>query len=143
MLAADHPIPQQAVRETSHIHLQPVPTAPGRHVVSYGGRRHVRADRLDDVLVLTSELVTNAVLHARTPFELGVTTTDDAVVICVGDGGGDSAEPEVLRGRESGRGIMLVRAIADDWGVGPEARPGKIVWFLFVEQLWRKAGSRA
>ena len=133
VLAADHPIPQQVARETTHIHLQPVPTAPGE------ARRFVRstatslsADRLHDVLVLTSELVTNAVLHARTPFEVGITLTDDAILICVGDGTGTKpVMPTASDGQENGRGIMLIRSIADDWGVEPtESRQGKAVWFL-------------
>lgn len=133
MLAADHPIPQQAARETTHIHLQPEPTAAGE------ARRFVRStanslrpDQLDDVLVLTSELVTNAVLHARTPFELGVTLTDDAILICVGDGTPTRPQArESTAAHENGRGIMLVRSLADDWGtLSNENRPGKVVWFL-------------
>jgi anti-sigma regulatory factor (Ser/Thr protein kinase) len=145
VLAADHPIPQQVARETTHIHLQPQPTAAGE------ARRFVRStantldpEQLDDVLVLTSELVTNAVLHARTPLELGVTLTDDAVLICVGDG--IATAPELQdsgEGQENGRGIMLVRALADDWGVLPnETRQGKVVWFL-VRAAVAEGGLRA
>jgi anti-sigma regulatory factor (Ser/Thr protein kinase) len=137
LLAAQHPIPVQAGRESQHIHLTPVPTAAGE------ARRFVRStasvlddERLDDVLVLTSELVTNAVLHARTPLEVGVSITDDVVLICVGDG--CQATPVHPSGQtpsdgsENGRGIMLIRALADDWGVLPaETRQGKAVWFLF------------
>jgi anti-sigma regulatory factor (Ser/Thr protein kinase) len=134
LLAADHPIPRQVTRSSEHIHLTPVPSAPRE------ARRFVRAtadvlddDRLHDLLVLTSELVTNAVLHARTPFEVGVTVTDDAIVICVGDGAKATPQDrEQSDRRESGRGIMLVQAMADEWGVLPaETREGKAVWFLF------------
>ncbi len=145
VLAADHPIPQQAVRETSHIHLQPVPAAARQ------ARRFVQStatslapDKLDDVLVLTSELVTNAVLHARTPLELGVILTEDAVLICVADGTLVTPQmPESSEGRENGRGIMMIRALADDWGVEPsEGRPGKVVWFLLRAAVG-EGGSRA
>jgi anti-sigma regulatory factor (Ser/Thr protein kinase) len=145
VLAAGHPIPRQAARETRHIHLQPQPTAAGE------ARRFVRStakslnpDQLDDVLVLTSELVTNAVLHARTPFELGVTLTDDAVLVCVGDGIVTAPElQESGEGQENGRGIMLVRALADDWGILPsETRQGKVVWFL-VRAADAEGGLRA
>ncbi|HSP38673.1 MAG TPA: ATP-binding protein [Frankiaceae bacterium] len=85
---------------------------------------------------LTSELVTNAVLHARTPLEVSVTVTDDVVLICVGDGSqvtpGQPNGETPSDGNENGRGIMLVRALADEWGVLPaETRHGKAVWFLF------------
>jgi anti-sigma regulatory factor (Ser/Thr protein kinase) len=143
LLAADHPIPHQVARSSEHIHLMPVPSAPGV------ARRFVRAtadvlddDRLHDLLVLTSELVTNAVLHARTPFEVGVTVTDDVVVICVGDGAKATPQDrEQSDRRESGRGIMLVQAMADEWGVLPaETREGKAVWFLFHRTGAEKAG---
>lgn len=133
LLAADHPIPHQVTRSSERIHLTPVPSAPGE------ARRFVRAtanvfddDRLHDLLVLTSELVTNAVLHARTPVEVGVTVTEDAVLICVADGAkGTPQDREQSDGHESGRGIMLVKVIADEWGVLPhETREGKAVWFL-------------
>lgn len=145
LLAADHPIPRQDSRDSSQIHLTPVPTAPRE------ARQFVRTtatvlddDRLQDLLVLTSELVTNAVLHARTPFEVGVTVTDAAVLICVGDGASTRPQPRTpTTGGENGRGIMLVRALADDWGVLPTvSRSGKSVWFLFRRNGAEEAGTR-
>lgn len=145
LLAADDPIPRQDRRDSSHIHLTPVPTA------AREARQFVRTsatvlgdDRLDDLLVLTSELVTNAVLHARTAFEVGVTVTDAAVLICVGDGASDEPRHRTpAAGRENGRGIMLVRALADDWGVLPAvAKSGKTVWFLFRRSGAEEAGTR-
>ena len=146
LLAAEHPIPRQATRESQHLHLTPLPTAPRE------ARRFARstatvldAGRLDDLLILTSELVTNAVLHPRTALELGVTITDDAVLVCVGDGAdGKPTSQGHSNGRESGRGIMLVRELADDWGVLPHAaREGKAVWFLFRRSVGKAVGSGA
>lgn len=133
LLAADHPIPNQHARTSEHIHLNPVPTAPRE------ARSFVRTtasmlggDRLHDLLVLTSELATNAVLHARTPFEVSVTVTDDVVLVCVGDRmDGQPRSPVQSDGRENGRGMVLVRAMADEWGVtSVSGRVGKAVWFL-------------
>jgi anti-sigma regulatory factor (Ser/Thr protein kinase) len=146
VLAADQPIPSQTARESTHIHLTPEPTA------AREARRFVRStatvlddDRLDDLLVLTSEVVTNAVLHARTPLEVGVTLTEEAVLICVGDGAdGTPVAQGPSDGRESGRGIMLVRELADDWGVLPnDARQGKAVWFLFRRTAGKAVGAGA
>ena len=146
LLSVDHPIPTQVERESQHIHLTPVPTA------AREARRFVRStatvlddDRLDDLLILTSEIVTNAVLHARTPLELGVTVTDDAVLVCVADGAdGTPAHQDQSYGRESGRGIMLVRELADDWGVLPhDTRQGKAVWFLFRRLGGKVVGAGA
>jgi anti-sigma regulatory factor (Ser/Thr protein kinase) len=45
------------------------------------------------LLLLTSELVTNAVIHARTPFEIGVTVTDRSVLVTVHDEDLGHSEP--------------------------------------------------
>jgi anti-sigma regulatory factor (Ser/Thr protein kinase) len=146
LLAADHPISAQTERESQHIHLTPVPTA------AREARSFVRStadvledDRLDDLLVLTSEVVTNAVLHARTPVELGITVTDDAVLVCVADGAdGTPRHQDQSDGRESGRGIMLVRELADEWGVLPhDTKQGKAVWFLFRRRAGKAVGIGA
>jgi anti-sigma regulatory factor (Ser/Thr protein kinase) len=89
-----------------------------------------RLDHLvDDVLVLTSELVTNAVLHARTGIKVTVSRSDPAVLrVSVFD---ENLRLPTLAGAPeeatSGRGLHLVEALADAWGI--EQRPdGKIVW---------------
>ncbi len=146
LLAADHPIPQQHPRSSEHIHLTPVPTAPRE------ARSFVRttagvldADRLHDMLVLTSELATNAVLHARTAFDVSVTVTDDVVLVCVGDRmDGHPRSPVQSDGREDGRGMVLVRSLADEWGISPgSGRVGKAVWFLFRRPVGDGRGGHA
>jgi len=85
---------------------------------------------LDGALLLVTELVTNAVVHAGTDVELTVDVEEAGLWVEVSDGGagriwaGD-APPE---NREGGRGIFLLAAIADEWGTsyGP-GRKG--VWF--------------
>lgn len=78
---------------------------------------------------LTSELVTNAVLHARTPFTLKVSVRANRIRVAVTDG---SKTRPVLKHHEAtaptGRGLRIVEAIADRWGVDA-ARSGKTVWF--------------
>jgi len=78
---------------------------------------------------LTSELVTNAVLHARTPFNLKVSGRANRIRVAVTDG---SKTRPTLKLHEktspTGRGLRIIEAIADRWGVDP-ARSGKTVWF--------------
>ena len=83
----------------------------------------------DDALLLTSELVTNAVLHATTGVELSVVTGHDALHVEVSDGDPALPEPRVADVEDlGGRGLALVAALASDWGV-KLAPPGKVVWF--------------
>lgn len=82
------------------------------------------------VTLLTSELVTNGVLHARTHLRLGIVSGDERVLITCGDDDPDGAPavPPKDDGRPSGRGLMLVNAIASQWGVS-RTDAGKTVWF--------------
>lgn len=98
-------------------------------------RRFVRAhagidgDRGADLELITSELATNAVLHARTPFEVRVRAVDGHLRVEVADG--SPALPVVKEhGSEAptGRGLKILDAIADRWGVDP-TDDGKVVWF--------------
>lgn len=78
---------------------------------------------------LTSELVTNAVLHARTPFVLKVSVKGDRIRVAVTDGS-ETLPTLKRRGPTSptGRGLRIVEEIADRWGFEP-VKSGKTVWF--------------
>ncbi len=92
------------------------------------------ADRYDDVRLCVSELATNAVLHGVPPgreFCLTLVVDGPLLRIEVRDSGGGA--PRVLRegGEEcGGRGLRLVAALADDFGVTVHT-PGKTVWMVF------------
>ena len=90
----------------------------------------VDPDLVQDVLLMVSELASNSVRHAGTPFTVGIETDDDCIRVEVTDeGGGDAAlrSPNALE--PSGRGLLIVDKLSDEWGVNP-ARPGKVVWFV-------------
>ena len=85
-------------------------------------------------LLLTSELVTNAILHARTPVQVGVLVDNDQVLICVGDRMEASAElvpSGHSRTRPGGRGLALVADLSSTWGTQSYAG-GKTVWFVLT-----------
>jgi anti-sigma regulatory factor (Ser/Thr protein kinase) len=104
-------------------------------------RRGDQADQqaVDRVLLLTSEVVTNAILHARTPLRLTATVDADQVVVRVYD---TLRTPPRRRSYRSdagtGRGMHLVEALADRWGV-EQTSAGKCVWFA----ISFAAGERA
>jgi MEDS: MEthanogen/methylotroph, DcmR Sensory domain/Histidine kinase-like ATPase domain len=82
----------------------------------------------DDVELVVSELATNAVIHAGTPFSVAVACRDHAIRISVQDW--NRMEPTMRDGAptaRSGRGLRLVAALASDWGVEP-GPDGKTVW---------------
>ncbi|BDZ41721.1 hypothetical protein GCM10025865_10200 [Paraoerskovia sediminicola] len=82
-----------------------------------------------DAMLLTSELVTNALRHGDPPVSITVRVDDDLVHIEVSDG---STELPVLRDpppeQPGGRGIQLVSRFATDWGTA-SLEEGKSVWF--------------
>ncbi|MDQ0313093.1 anti-sigma regulatory factor (Ser/Thr protein kinase) [Kitasatospora herbaricolor] len=87
----------------------------------------------DDVLLVVSELLANACLHAGGPHELVLTASADGLRVEVLDG--DSTVP-VLRspyepGRPGGHGLHIVQKLADRWGVTP-VQGGKSVWLEFA-----------
>ncbi|MFI1720896.1 SpoIIE family protein phosphatase [Streptomyces sp. NPDC020489] len=106
------------------------------------------ADIVDDAVVLTSELVTNAVVHAGTTADLLCLRAVDGVRIEVGDRYPEREVP--LQGslagmgspdREGGRGLQLCAALAARWGV--EYTPThKQVWFQ-LDLPERPVGTRA
>jgi two-component sensor histidine kinase len=84
-------------------------------------------DLLDVLLLLTSELVTNAVIHARTAIEVGITVTDRSVVVTVHDE--DLGHLIQRNGREGGWGLGLVRTFANDSDMEVHPGDGKTAWF--------------
>ncbi len=95
--------------------------------------RRALAQENDDVLdtaeLLTSELVTNALLHAGTDLVVHVEAENDVVRVAVDDGcdtGPRLGSPETID--LGGRGMPLVASLADRWGWEPLSI-GKRVWF--------------
>ncbi|PWI20685.1 ATP-binding protein [Streptomyces sp. Act143] len=90
-------------------------------------------ERGEDVSLCVSELATNALLHGAPPgrgFLLRVRYDGAVVRVEVHDsGGGEPCVPDCAD--EGGRGLLLVSALADKWGVG-QRDPGKVVWCEFV-----------
>jgi hypothetical protein len=146
--------------------LEPTPLAAGeaRHFVAETCRRWGIDEVIDQVTLAASELVTNAVLHARTHIDAELCVIGGAVTVCVID---RDPRPPVIRpvrldlladldavpsathdfddrhpttdvGSSSsiagGRGLLIVDQLADDWGVA-QRTDGKEVW-LTVPVTW-------
>jgi anti-sigma regulatory factor (Ser/Thr protein kinase) len=89
-----------------------------------------RVRRLAELII--SELASNAVLHARTPAVLTVRLLGSCLQMAVRDG-----DPRLVyhpppgahgaHDGEHGRGLLILEAMADQWGSVPTGN-GKVVW---------------
>jgi anti-sigma regulatory factor (Ser/Thr protein kinase) len=113
----------------------PVPrsVALARHraarLVAEWGYEHLAGD----VALVVSELMTNALLHGSLRdrlVRLRILTTPAALRVEISDPRGERLPcPRDATGEDQfGRGLTLVEALADDWGMGPRAGVGKTVW---------------
>ena len=122
------------------IHLIEVRTMLTPHPTSVGAARRFVRDVLmsrqvpdgvvDTVELLTSEVVTNAIIHGRSGPQLAVEVDGTVVRVAVHD-----LSPEVPVRRlgqvddVSGRGVVIVEELASAWGVEREGSGAKRVWF--------------
>jgi serine phosphatase RsbU (regulator of sigma subunit)/anti-sigma regulatory factor (Ser/Thr protein kinase) len=97
------------------------------------GERTPDPDRVaDDAALLTSELVTNAVVHAGTTFDVTCRLASGELEVAVRDRHPARTLPDIPKATstsaERGRGLLLPSALASSWGV-TYARTAKVVWF--------------
>lgn len=122
----------EAVETVHHVHLEPAPrvVAAARAFVSEHAPE-LSVDARDALLLLTSELVTNAVIHARTPLEVGITVSSGSVLVTVHDLDltRPTQQPYSEREREGGWGLGLVHALAADSALARHPEGGKTAWF--------------
>jgi anti-sigma regulatory factor (Ser/Thr protein kinase) len=139
-------MPHQPI-DTVRFRLMPGPTAPRlartavRRVLS-----EVDADVVERAMLLTSELVTNGVLHAATPLTLTLRTEGDALRVEVEDRDRTlpAPVPQEESGPHGGFGLHIVEQLAANWGCAP-LHGGKTVWFempLRSERAAVTAGGR-
>ena len=82
---------------------------------------------IETAKLLVSELASNAVLHARSPFQVSMSQHDHSLTIAVTDGSEVRPAPGEVTAT-GGRGLHLVEALANDWGVCSRVG-GKSVYF--------------
>ncbi|MFH8976658.1 ATP-binding protein [Streptomyces sp. NPDC017890] len=89
-----------------------------------------RPGRSEIAELLTSELVTNALVHTDDDAVLTATVGPDGLRVEVRDFVGGLPRPRAPEPEErtNGRGLVLVQSLADAWGVRPHG-VGKSVWF--------------
>lgn len=110
------------------------PAAARKALTSLNGSLHLLStNRLRDVQLLVSEIVTNAIRHGGAETDtvaLAVLATDEMVRVEISDAGQGFLRPDPLDGREptsGGWGLPIIDALAQRWGV--EHGKGTTVWF--------------
>jgi anti-anti-sigma regulatory factor/anti-sigma regulatory factor (Ser/Thr protein kinase) len=115
--------------------LAPTPTAAAaarlyvRDILGYWQLALPDSTVLERAVLVANELVTNAVVHARTDLRLRLELRGDWLHIAVRDG-----SPRLLRmvtanpEAEGGRGLWLVEQLTRAWGIRPDPDGGKVVW---------------
>ena len=85
---------------------------------------------VDTASLLVTEVVTNALLHAVPPITVSVDVAGDVVRIEVGDGSAKRPRVHAFASTAAtGRGLRLLQSLAASWGIRPQPRGGKVVWF--------------
>ena len=104
------------------------PAQARRVVAECAARLGLQAEQGEDLLLVVSEMVTNAVRHGAPPVELEVAADDEHVLVVVADGSPGRPQPRCADSdAEGGRGMALVDVLAAEHGVRPQP-PGKSVW---------------
>ena len=86
----------------------------------------------DDVQLVVSELASNALTHARTPFTITLAAVAQSLLVKVRDG--SPCRPVIVDATpldSAGRGVTLVALLSRDWGVTAHTDGGKTVWAAF------------
>ena len=108
-------------------------------------RRWGTAERSQDIAIVVSELLTNALRHARPgsgdiwprrPIRLGLLQPGPCVLCAVADPGKAAPAPQRLGSfAETGRGLHIICALSDQWGYTTPSDTGKVVWAMFYRTL--------
>jgi len=120
------------------------PRAARKFITDVGTAAGLAADPVETAALLTSELVTNAVLHGRTRCVLQVHCPPPYLRVSVADDNPrlpDTSHNPALTS-DSGRGLQIVAALAPRWGIERTQSGGKAVWFeLDLDQRPQAAGE--
>jgi hypothetical protein len=141
LLAADSSVPDRARVATRTPGTDARSVRMSRDFTVATLRRWGVAERSEDIVVVVSELLTNALRHAsphsadaepRWPIRLGLLQCGPCVLCAVAD---PSEKAPVPRDpgclAESGRGLHVIDALSDKWGYTTASDLGKVVWAMF------------
>jgi anti-sigma regulatory factor (Ser/Thr protein kinase) len=130
VLAVEHAV---ATSRSATMLVPAEPTGPSR--VRQWMTRRLRDWAVPDhvigaAILCTSELTTNALLHAGTPAQVHIDLSAERLLVSVADTGtrGSVAKARTDTLSSRGRGLGLIEELSDTWGTDPTVR-GSTVWF--------------
>ncbi|MFJ2829509.1 ATP-binding protein [Streptomyces sp. NPDC087263] len=149
--AAVTPVAPLIPESRTHLLRTTVPAHPSRAsgvrsmVAEYLTRLSVPSESVDNAVLATGELFANAIRHGSRPgagdsITVTVECTRRDLRVTVADRSSALPRPRTAAGaEESGRGLAIVAALADDWGIAPPepGTTGKRVWFALALQETR------
>ena len=119
--------------QTVTLDATPISAHNARAFVSGQLAAHLLVHLADSMQLVVSELATNALVHAHTPFSVTLVGDDHLVVLTVRD---DSTSLPARRTAQAtdagGRGLQLVDTLSTHWGVNTDAAGSKAVWASFA-----------
>ena|SRR5436190_2981220 len=116
-----------AVDMSRRFPAEPSAIAEARAFVHDALQRQVPAARLDDIVLATSELVTNAIRHVGRPLDVTVQSNGSIRVEVVDPSSVEPAKRVPFPDDVDGRGLNIVDHVCDRWGVH-RVEAGKCVW---------------
>jgi anti-sigma regulatory factor (Ser/Thr protein kinase) len=88
---------------------------------------------IEDVRLVVSELATNALGHAQTPFTVTLQEDDQVVLLTVHDGSASVPVHSTANCLDAdGRGLSIVDLVSRNWGITPGPDGTKSVWAAFA-----------
>lgn len=126
--------------------IEPGSVSAARRFTTLTMTRWGLAERGDDVAIVVSELLSNALRHGLPPLaegrpdrpiRLGLVHSGPSVLCAVADPSDELPVPrEAGWLDESGRGLHVIASLSDQWGsCMARGRPGKVVWATFSAVL--------
>ena len=123
-------LPRSAMRTLT---AQPSAVGEGRRFVRQRCEAWGCDDMVADAILVTSELVTNAIVHAHEGVELRASFSNRILRLEVLDSGPGTPDPRLATDEdEHGRGLLLVDALSAAWGVESAGDDRKLVWAELV-----------
>lgn len=112
---------------------EPVSASRARDFVCLHLVEHHLLYLVEDIRLVASELATNAMVHARTPFTVTLSASGGTVLLAVRDDSTSVPVKAVPQAMDmSGRGLLLVEQLSREWGTNTDGDGSKSVWASFA-----------